>query len=562
MPVVSDYTALLSEYTWHFDQTVTRSPVFVTYTFLETDQLPSLAQYEPFDNDGYITFNAGQRAAFRQVIDRMEAVSGIRFVEVNDPADAQIEVMRTTGSVWAGWASYPFQLGSRIVIDAEGSFAPGTYAFETMLHELGHAVGLEHPFEGENTLPPSLDNENNTLMSYTSNGVADTAYKTLDVQALRYFYGPQSAVPANWSITWVPGLDRIQIIGTSGSDDLFGDASGNNLIGAAGNDTITGSTGDDSLFGGAGIDLLIGGGGTDYISGGAHNDRFLLTDISAFASRLYGDDGDDRFDVAMLGATVSGGAGYDTVFLTEAGTAAFTDNAAGFDTLLMTGVERVVASRFGNTITGSNAETFLQGGARADSFEGGGGDDRLRGLGGSDRLDGGTGADFITGDAGNDFLIGGAGDDLLRGGDDRDVLQGDAGVDRMFGDAGVDLIYGGAGNDLILGGIDADRIFGGAGRDVVRGEAGNDTIAATVDADVLFGGAGADLFRLSPLGGQTHIVMDYQPGIDAIDLFDAGRQFAALTLVDHPNGALILNGAARLYLPGVELGALGQEDFV
>src|SRR5688572_11986004 len=39
-----------------------------------------------------------------------------------------------------------------------------TFSYLTVLHELGHAIGLKHPFDGTATLPTSLDTMSYTIM--------------------------------------------------------------------------------------------------------------------------------------------------------------------------------------------------------------------------------------------------------------------------------------------------------------------------------------------------------------------------------------------------------------
>jgi hypothetical protein len=54
-------------------------------------------------------------------------------------------------------------------VSSNDSFAAGTYGMLTAIHEIGHAIGLKHPFQGTPTLGQGLDNYRNTVMTYTQN---------------------------------------------------------------------------------------------------------------------------------------------------------------------------------------------------------------------------------------------------------------------------------------------------------------------------------------------------------------------------------------------------------
>jgi|GEM_PF-6215177 len=70
---------------------------------------------------------------------------------------------------------------------------PGMHGYASLVHEIGHALGLKHPFEplGSRTtvLPTAEDNSTNSVMSYTCTGRSPATAMAYDVAALQYMYG-------------------------------------------------------------------------------------------------------------------------------------------------------------------------------------------------------------------------------------------------------------------------------------------------------------------------------------------------------------------------------------
>lgn len=64
--------------------------------------------------------------------------------------------------------------------------------------------------------------------------------------------------------------------GGSGNDLMDGDDGDDMLVGGRGNDSLYGSADDDALYGGAGDDLLVGGSGADRMKGEDGADTFLI----------------------------------------------------------------------------------------------------------------------------------------------------------------------------------------------------------------------------------------------------------------------------------------------
>ena len=116
------------------------------------------------------------------------------------------------------------------------------------------------------------------------------------------------------------------------------------------------------------------------------------------------------------------------------------------------------------------------------------------------------------------------------------------GITRLRLDPGAlsPVQAGGALNDTLTGGAGGDVLSGGAGQDSLDGGAGQDILLDGTGMDTLAGGAAADIFVLVRDGAEDTI-LDYQSGIDRLDLTAWGRIYAvsALDIVQTQTGAII-----------------------
>ena len=171
---------------------------------------PSSGAGEPWN--GFDVLTSSDMAAVRQAFASWSAVAQIRFHEVVE-SQTQVGDIRLaySSSVSATAQAHAFHPGSSakagdIWINSNGTSATnewtkGSYYYMTALHEIGHAIGLKHPFEGAalNATISSVgwDTRSFTLMSYSARaGESSTHFSyepttpmLLDIIAAQHLYG-------------------------------------------------------------------------------------------------------------------------------------------------------------------------------------------------------------------------------------------------------------------------------------------------------------------------------------------------------------------------------------
>ncbi len=316
--------------------------------------------------------------------------------------------------------------------------ADGTVNYGTLLHEIGHAIGLKHPTEVvDDTIGGvnhdqvlSSDDPNQTIMAQSGPG-ADDHLKALDKDAAAYLYGPSgtggvytasasgSNSVSNWS--WDEATQTLTQTAVAVGETIHGTSVDDIIHGSSGDDSLFGLSGNNQLYGGDGDDKLYDGPGTNLLEGGKGDDSYYITNSSTTIIENPGEGGDD------------------TVFARASYT--LPDNV---ETLYLSGPDLTGAGNDqGDTIWGDGfyASTLI-GGAGDDYETGGAGDDTIEGGGGDDQMFGGDGDDQMFGGAGDDYMVGGAGDDMI---------EGDGGHDLMFGGDGADTFVFKAASDAAPG---------------------------------------------------------------------------------------------------------------
>jgi len=313
---------------------------------------------EPHASEHY-GFNTVQQAAATAALQAWANVANIKPVLVADTTTsvgdirfAWTSATQTAsggGGAW-GWANYPdsfYPSGGDVWVSTDpggalgnNDWSVGSYNYMSLIHELGHALGLKHPFEDGAVLDSAHANRLYSLMAYTdaphslfvdvtqtSNSASWKSYTVVpnspmlyDIAVMQYLYGANTSYhTGNDTYTFDPSTPFLSTIWDAGGNDTISIANfsngsvidlqqghyssihipsntgaginwqtdppvgtydgTNNLAIAYGTviENAIGGSGDDTLIGNSSSNRLQGNGGHNIIDGGAGTDTAVYT---------------------------------------------------------------------------------------------------------------------------------------------------------------------------------------------------------------------------------------------------------------------------------------------
>jgi serralysin len=503
MPAVETYNSTGNAYIDAVLGNIKWVPSNLTYSFPTTNTSYGSSYGDGETAKGFGSFNGTQQSITRSALNLYSAVSNLTFQEWGgasaSSADLRFAQSDLPSTAWAYFPTTDATGGDVWVNNSSYNYASpakGNYAYLTIVHEIGHALGLEHAHEGN--MPLDRDSMEYTVMSYRSYASASTStgytnetwgyaqsLMMYDIAAIQHIYGANYATNGgNTTYSWSPTTGEMLIDGVG-----QGAPGGNQIL----------------------LTIWDGGGSDTYSFANYSTELSIDLQPGAWTTTSQ----EQRAKLHWDGSKLAAG-NIANALLYQGNTLSLIENASG----------------------GSASDT-IKGNVTGNTLRGNGGDDKLYGLSGNDVLIGGSGNDLLSGGTGTDSASyitakGAVTVDLQSPSSTRGEASGDtySSIEGLVGSAYGDILRGNGAANAIKGEGGKDTLYGRGGNDVIEGGSGSDKLYGQSGKDTLVGGSGADAFVFQALSDSrkstVDTIKDFHRGSDHIDLrsIDASTKVA------------------------------------
>lgn len=441
----------------------------------------------------YQSYNEANREATRKILDRLEDFINVDFTEVDETKYSyhlNYSFIKMNSKGFGGTVNGLADYGGPEVLLNVDQYQPldtskgieWRQGEQTTVHETLHTLGAKHPFQGQfqfsDPYGKNWDNTTETSSVATDNKEQEND-KSISVMGYKKTHHDTGTLLGVFDLAYLHYRYGVRETHRAG-DDTYGFKAYNPyredgdiyIWDGAGLDTFDASDQTQAVM----VDLTPG----SWIYSGKKSDNFIVEsshnwDKDAFFKNY----------------------GYNIEDVRITPNVTYTKGQAfiGYGTQ----IERLIGSKFDDTLKGNVADNDIFGGA---------GDDKIWGDDGNDYLDGGAGIDEMTGGKGNDIFV-------VDNKDDKIIEESGEGVDTVYAHI----------NYTLPDHVENINLFGLAQN--ATGNTGDNRITGNDLSNTLTGNGGDDVFVFnSVLNGQIDHITDFNQG-DKLEL--AKTVFKGLT---------------------------------
>ncbi|MFZ6874048.1 DUF4214 domain-containing protein [Undibacterium sp. Di27W] len=514
----SDVSQGSSEYKWSQSQLDNINAILDMYSQFANLSFSGVVDYDVYNGNTLVTPAVVGAANLSDININWQNLKNVAYgARSGGNSDKNFGYVGGAGDIVINQASSEFQ--------GDFSLEPYTRVTKTLIHELGHSLGLSHPHSDYiNGVPvitadyAATQNLGFDLLGFRTNSAQDMYKEYFSVMS----YDDQNHSSILHAFTpMILDVIALQL--------AYGEGRG------------TSGNGDDTIIAGTdGYRTYFDKGGIDTV------------DLSLYSTGAYFNMGIHITGAPhLVGVAMSASDGLNTII-------------NGGDPVSLRWLygeyENAIGSAKDDIIGGNELDNHIQGGAGNDLIFGANGNDALAGDAGNDTLEGGNGNDTMMGGdgddrfdwedsfrGGNDLMIGGKGNDtyVLDNALDQVVEAPGEGIDTVWVSFNSALSSFANVENLRAYDKNAVSLVGNAGNNLMSGSTGNDTIDGGAGKDTVYYNGNASRYQVSKVGN-TYLVKDStgQAGTDTL------INIEMLEFDDH-NIAFDVNGIAgqayRLY---------------